>query len=627
MNITPDELRRLVEAYGLPGEAERLRGLATGDVGDPLVRVWGDVGVDGEPPELFLSTLHRGELLMSSPALAAGMAVSNWAPFRTREGLWDAAVRAGREVLAEDPNELAKRADQAMVDRLGREIQTQAARFLEGLVLPEVPREPGGWGAREALPWHEALALCVSRRLLQRPRQAWEHLERVKVDWEQVEADREAWLRAREAEEPASLADGVPWLSFQLARFLRDELGAPDVADGWMERERERTARAAHPALPLELPPVCALPGWSYNVARHLSPGPGVSAALWSLALAVWEKRIFPELERRAERELRTIAPALTMPHRVAMASLVRAVDVHPEARAVLSGSVETRLAVAPGVDLETWRVAAGTLHTLPALRAFAWLAGAAWQAYRAGDRGHDGSAWSARVQGDGSVRVTVLGGLDGLGQVIGLQHKSAGQEVYSALEALAGVVLSAETSREAGLTGALVAQVSRTRGGGGRAGVVSCTLSPWWVPGAVQGLIAHRDRVIVPVLGVPPFEDLSPALRRLGAAMEERALIELAIHSRDVVTLGGVVLDWRALAGDLSWTHAERLLDVWQREGRWVDCGAGRWMLGDGDPDVSAAAELIREGGKIREHGAKGGKESGKVRRGERTRQGKRRL
>jgi hypothetical protein len=604
-----EQVERLVRAYALPGEAERLRELAAGDVGDPVVRVWGAVGVDGEPPEAFLSTLHRGERLMSSPALAVGMAVSNWAPFRTREGLWDAAVRAGREVLADDPNELAKRADQALVDRLGREIQTQAARFLEGLVLPEVPREPGGWGAREALPWHDAVALCVSRRVWQRPRQAWEHLERVKVDWEQVEADREAWLRAREAEEPACLVDGVPWLSRQLARFLRDELGAAEIAEGWLERERRRTAELAHPELTMGQGPACVLPGWLHNVAEHLPPGPGVSAATYALALAVWLRTVRPELERKLERELRTTAPALVFPMRKALTSLVGRVEVHPDARTVLSGSAETLLEVAPSIELETWLCLAGTLHTVPARRAVAWLVRAAWLAYLGGDRGHDAGAWAAHKQADGSVLVSVLGGLDGLGQVIGGQHKDAGREVYDAMQALSGVLLSAETSADAGMTAPLVQQVSRTRGARGQPGMVYCTLSPWWVPGAVHTLTVQRERVLVPVIDVPPFGSLSRQFYALGAAMEERALIELATNSREVDQFGGVALRWQELAGDLPWQHAEPLLATWQRVGRWIERPGGRWMLGESDEALRGAGEVIRRGGAQREHRAKGGR------------------
>jgi hypothetical protein len=604
MNTIPwEQVERLVRAYGLPGEAERLR--AQGDVIDPLVQVWGAVGVDGEPPEATLEDLQRWERLVSSPALAVGLAVSNWAPFRAREGLWDAAVRAGREVLARDSSELARPDDQALVDRLGREIQTQAARFLEGLTWPEVPREPAGWGAREALPWCEAAALAVHRRSL--PHLWW----RAEVGaGEELDAARDAWLREREAEEPASLVDGVPWLSWQLARFLRDELRAAEIAEGWLERERERTAEIAHPELPMGQGPACVLPGWLHNVAKHLSsPGPGVSAATYALALTVWWRTVRPELELELERKLRTTAPALVSPMRQALTSLVDRVDVHSDARTVLSGSRETRLAMAPGIELEAWRGLASTLHTVPARRAVAWLSRAAWLAYLGGDRGHDAGAWWARKQTDGSVLVHVQGGLDGLGHVIGGQHKDAGREVYEAMQALSGVVLSAETSADAGMTAPLVQQVSRTRGGGGRPGTVSCTLSPWWVPGAVHALTVQRERVIVPVIDVPPFGSLSRQFYTLGAAMEERALIELATHSREVEQLGGVALDWRALAGDLPWQHAEPLLATWQREGRWVEHPGGRWMLGECDDDLRRAGELIRRGGALREHRAKGGR------------------
>ena len=124
-----------------------------------------------------------------------------------------------------------------------------------------------------------------------------------------------------------------------------------------------------------------------------------------------------------------------------------------------------------------------------------------------------------------------------------------------------------------------------------------------------MHALTVQRERVIVPVIDVPPFGSLSRQFYTLGAAMEERALIELATHSREVEQLGGVALDWKALAGDLPWQHAEPLLATWQREGRWVEHPGGRWMLGECDDDLRRAGELIRRGGALREHRAKGGR------------------
>ena len=138
---------------------------------------------------------------------------------------------------------------------------------------------------------------------------------------------------------------------------------------------------------------------------------------------------------------------------------------------------------------------------------------------------------------------------------------------------------------------------------------MVYCTLSPWWVPGAVHALTVQRDRVLVPVIDVPPFGSLSRQFYALGAAMEERALIELATNSREVDQFGGVALRWQELAGDLPWQHAEPLLATWQRVGRWIERPGGRWMLGESDEALRGAGEVIRRGGAQREHRAKGGR------------------
>lgn len=349
----------------------------------------------------------------------------------------------------------------------------------------------------------------------------------------------------------------------------------------------------------------------------QIEPDRFTRIAAW-ITGAVWDE-LRAEIGASLDREAALVAPGLTLPFANTRAQLAERAMLSKNGE-VLSGHHSTGLAVAPGFDLSTWTAVARTLHTLSARRAVAWLARVAWLAHCAGDRGASGAGWSASVQHDRSVVVTVEGGLTGLASVLEINGKDAGGEVFAALEALAGVVLSVRTHPEAGLTGALIAQVRRTRGGPGRPGVVSCTLSPWWLPGAVHGLVENADRVIVPVLSPPPVDVLAAPMRTFGAALEERALIQLATHAREVVSLGGVVIDWHELAPELKATDVDALVDDWRKDGRWVRVSHDRWMLGTSDPDLAAAGGLIRQGGAMREARARGGRKSAARKRGERS-------
>ena len=337
--------------------------------------------------------------------------------------------------------------------------------------------------------------------------------------------------------------------------------------------------------------------------------------AAW-ITWTVWDE-LRAEIGTSLAREAATVAPGIPLPFAVTLASLAGPVWLSKD-REVLSGQHSTGLAVAPGVDLATWTVVARHLPTLSARRAASWLAHVAWLAHSAGDRGASGVGWSARVQHDRSVAVRIEGGLTGLAAVLEINGKDAGGEVFAALEALAGVVLSVQTRPEEGLTGAIVAQVRRSRGSPGRPGFVSCTLSPWWSPGAVFGMVENADKAIVPVLWPPPpTEVLGTRIRNLGAALEEHALVELATHAREVVTLGGVVIGWRALAPELKAADVDALVDDWRKRERWVQVGTDRWMLGTSDPGLVAAGELIRQGGLLRESRARGGRNSAEKKRG----------
>lgn len=626
--MTPDEVRALLaqlEGRLLPGAAEDLLARLEGDPDAPIedwrIAVWGPLGVDGGAPMASVVDLAAAARVHSRPAAAAALALSAWHDSARGDGISDQAARVARAALLEDrqagQDELAAEAlaDQPTVDCLARAWSRHVRAFLDSAELEPTRREvaQASWGGAPPVPWWLATN-NAGRWLFYLNRSNPIVLNRSNP------IDLESWLDDRDRDLPASTEAGVPWLSARLADYLRRELGEPGrvLAGGWLDRETERERDRLADELPYPgLPPRPALAGWTSAIpVEGLPHGRGVSAAALNLALAIWRAVIRPEVEDRWEREDRGVASALPLPLASARARLTTRVMV--ENGAVLSGPVPTGLSVAPGVDLATFQAVASTLHTLSARRAVAWLARVAWEAHLAGDRGTKGEGWQAIQQYDRSVLVAVEGGLAGLAAVLGLRAKDAGREVFRALEALAGVVLSAQTKPEAGLTGALIAQVTRTRGGPGRPGVVSCTLSPWWSPGAVHGLLQNTDRVIVPVLAPPPVDVLAACQQTHGAALEERALIELAVKAREVDRHGGVALRWNELAQGLGPDEVQRLLDHWRRQGRWLSKG-DRWMLGTADPDLAAAATLIRQGGAMREARARGGQASVARKRGRR--------
>jgi hypothetical protein len=626
----PDDLRHMLDRFGnaLPGAAEKLLArVAAGEamtLADLRVDVWGPLGVDGSPAHATVPELLLWSHMVARPALATARAVGAWRSATADEGIPGfipiQAARIARAALLweahKQKDDLARVAlDERDTPRLLAEAWTRhAGIFLASDELApvhvSVPHfqhdgQPGPWWA---LVDHATQLRLIFAGL-----------------GDQIPAFLRPlgpWLDERERELPKSTVDGVPWLSARLADYLRAELGehGTERAAAWLKREREREAERNADELQIPgLPPRLAMAGWIVPVAvSGLEPGWGVSAAALALARAVWRAEVKPEVAARLDRETRTVAPGLPLSFAGARASIATRVTVDGDV--VLSGTAPTGLTLAPGVDLATWQAVASTLHTLSARRAVAWLAWVAWRAHAEGDRGAGDDGWAALPQPDGSVLVTVAGGLSGLAAVLGIAGKDAGGEVFAALEALAGVVLSAQTRPEAGLTGAMVAQVRRRGGAPGRPGHVSCTLSPWWSPGAVHGLVQTSDRVIVPVLPPPPVDVLAPRQHTLGAALEERALIELATHAREVVTLGGVALRWHDLAPNLKPADVDRLVNDWRTRERWTLVGAGRWMLGNSEPSLAAAGDLIREGGGLREARARGGKANAAKKRGRPT-------
>ncbi len=405
--------------------------------------------------------------------------------------------------------------------------------------------------------------------------------------------------------------DGVPAVSQALAEFIRQL--EPETANDWIEAEKDRTKEQLA-QLPLwsEDQPF-ALPGWFVSEGSKVV-NDGNTVGLWrvmtarhkatpaatTLAWAVWDGRLRQQLLDQRERKARTHSPALPFSFARATIHLSRRVSVR-DSGIVESKTADTGLRVAgPAVDLDALRAMTDSLHTLHARRTVYWCSRTAWAAYIDSAQGEArGDDWRARSQPDGSVFVEVVGGKQRLAELVGSVGSAAQAIPYETLRALSELHLAVETDvRE--LRGALVSSVSAERGNQIRPGRVSFTLSPWWGVGAVQRL-PHGQRVLVPVLDVPPMDSIAEVHQPAVAALEQAALAELAQRSMELVRVGAVAVDWHELGNGcgLSAKVVDNALKEWRDLDRWRQRGTG-WQLGEHE-DVQGARTLLIEGGNLR--------------------------
>lgn len=303
--MNPDEVRKILESLKsrlLPGAADDLIGWLDREREQTVparlrVPVWGPLGVDGSPAQASVAGLLAAAHLHARPASAAALALTMWHQATADEGIPAQAARVARAALLFDPSDdLAGHADQATADRLARAWMAHARAFLASDDLAPVRSEvsvPEPFTVRseapEPPPWWSIVNIVGKTK------------NSISFTWDNGDpVDFSAWLDERDQDPPASMFDGVPWLSARLADYLRRELGehGATLADKWIERERDREAALAD-QLPIPgFPPPPALPGWIVAVdVPGLGAGWGVSAAALNLALAVWWAEVRPTLE------------------------------------------------------------------------------------------------------------------------------------------------------------------------------------------------------------------------------------------------------------------------------------------------------------------------------------------
>ena len=488
--------------------------------------------------------------------------------------------------------------DERTVERLAGAIQEHAEALIRlgGIPLWSLPDDRiENWSIADGLEkgW-PPIAHVVDDTLVMRWRTQGEAGEDGEIytmpHWRALEPDELARLDELAMVDTAS--GRVPWLSVQLAEYLRRTFGADDIADTWLteeaQRERERATQVEAPGIV----PSFALPGWSKRWKSYNTP-----PALAMLALGVWDGVVWPALEREAasrERAERWHAPGLPLTVARPVLTQGRRVNVDDLGAA--------GLALVPTADIDLLRAVLGALHTLAGHRLLRWFPAVAWRT--AVEGGFQDGAVFATMNHAGGVAITVQGGIQGLAAVTGSTSKKDASALRDALNALVNVG-SAEwaTEVERGCVSGLVSSLQFRRGGPGHPGEVVITLPPLWTPGAVHRVPRGLpSRVVAPVLSVPGLprglERLAPAL----AALDSEAVIFLATHAAELVSEGGVRIPWGRLASERQINDAAlRTALAWwtDEEPRWARSGE-RWTLAD-RPELAGARALLAESGDMR--------------------------
>jgi hypothetical protein len=511
---------------------------------------------------------------------AVATALTTW-EMATGEGIRAGVARVARAALLwERDDDLAKHAEQATVDRLARAWMAHARAFLASddlaparhkVSVPDPLVGGDGWSADTG----------------------WTIYPR---DPRLVGIDCSAWLDERDREIPASVVDGVPWLSARLADYLRRELGVhgAKLADDWIKREREREADLADQLLIPGCPPPPLLPGWSTTVdvpglAPAFVPAPPdlpdgptppdraawfVSAAALNLALAVWWAEVRPALEAERERE-RDRYPVSGLLEPVARAHpgtmlgpggawQVNAVDAGILDQLHRSGALETSAAAALWQRLpDLARIAANNQGR----RVTVW-------------EGEEGAVLASITTGQ-RTEIEIRGGYQALAACLGLNGGDARTALRATATGLAKIPLRwwAAGGSE-GIT-SLLGDLNE------HPGRVTFILPRMLWPGFAAELRdldhAREERRRVPVA-----PDLPPTTNaRLGAGparLEVRGMVWIRDHLDQIEGIAGAPVPWNELAEEVGLSEAKQparrrtalaaLLELWVERRRWHRTG-----------------------------------------------------
>lgn len=256
----------------------------------------------------------------------------------------------------------------------------------------------------------------------------------------------------------------------------------------------------------------------------------------------------------------------------------------------------ETCFQLAPTITKDVFDGLIAKFHGLPAQRLIRWLAQTAFEACtREGVLERDG--YQVITHRNGQCDFTIYRGKEGLG--LSVYPSSTPRDhgaTFDALQALVHirVAIDAEDYQR---RSNLVMQLERV----GR--TITFSLDPAWSPGFISRMTDTADRLLVPVLSLPVLPQDCRALHPRLVALDGLAVSHLSEGSRDLATVGGVMIPWRQLAEkvEINETYWRNALDLWQETKRWKRESGDRWRLGD-DPTLTGARALLEEAGALRE-------------------------
>ena len=347
------------------------------------------------------------------------------------------------------------------------------------------------------------------------------------------------------------------------------------------------------------------------------------------LATALWLDEVGPAWAAAREYSTRRAAPALPLQTAGNLAGLARLDKRRGSPTLHSSGRLEAAgrpVLVGPVTTAETaeYLTQAPALGGLTAQRFIRWAPVVVYEAAKA--RALHARAWTspdefvtADADGDG-VRVEVLGGWRGLAEVVtGANTPAKRAEVKELLDVLWASELHDEEGgqRRRLLTESPVYRRGSKHSGPGRV-VLRLPLQLWGGGGAVSATGVHRRLVpVLPVPALPPGLEVAHAGL---AALDMLGMKRLALHADELLTRGGVALDWQRLSEEagVKPKHGARALEEWQRgpTPRWA-CDGGLWRLAETDETAPARASLEELGRRV-VRGREGGEKRAAKRRSE---------
>jgi len=220
------------------------------------------------------------------------------------------------------------------------------------------------------------------------------------------------------------------------------------------------------------------------------------------------------------------------------------------------------------------------------------------------------------RRSGRDQADIVIDGGYSGLASLIGARSKKAADEVKRALEL--GQTIRRQWANGAEANGLWTYMV--TPHAPGRPARLTITLSPILRPGYVHELPQGADRILVPVVPLPPLTGRENEHAKQ-AALQWATMARFAEGRAETAEANGVTItmaDWRRMAtrAGLPLATLSDVIKSW--DGEFLErVGGDRWFLAD-KPDYAPARKHLLEQARVAATGSRRGKAAAAKKRGE---------